>query len=384
MTVVTVEELKIWVIDNNGNAGVTPLHGARRTESEGLLEDVLTKNPDMLEDGLRLVGRQTETAGGPLDLLGVDRNGRLVVYELKRGLLNRDAVAQVIDYASYLNAMDHALLYRHLAERSGNLGIDKIGDFEEWYSVNYPDQDSPTPPRMVLVGLGVDETTERMVNYLAGSGMDISLLTFHGFEQGDKTLLAKRVEVARPKPERASKTGSGDRRQRFYERIQALGAQELIGAVTEMFMAERSTFSRTYSSTRVNFNLDYSWYMPEDSSWSPTAAATLFIELDESKGGGVLVGFHPVAVALATPDEFKKLEGEDVEIQRVERSAIFQIGSVDYGVRFPLRSCAEWQARRDQLASLTQKVCEGYDAARQKASSVVAASGERQNSGGTT
>ena len=61
----------------------------------------------MLERGLRLVGRQTlMTGGGYLDLLAVDGNGRLVVFELKRGFLSRDAVAQVIDYASDLNAMD--------------------------------------------------------------------------------------------------------------------------------------------------------------------------------------------------------------------------------------------------------------------------------------
>ena len=57
-------------------------------------------------EGLTLVGRQTPTEGGPLDLLGVDADGRLVVFELKRGTLSRDAVAQVVDYASYLNAME--------------------------------------------------------------------------------------------------------------------------------------------------------------------------------------------------------------------------------------------------------------------------------------
>lgn len=74
-----MDEFRIWEIGNSGRAAVMPLHGTRRTESEDLLEDVLTSHPDMLEDGLKLVGRQTETASGPLDLLGVDRNGRLVV-----------------------------------------------------------------------------------------------------------------------------------------------------------------------------------------------------------------------------------------------------------------------------------------------------------------
>jgi len=52
------------------------------TTTEKLLEDVLARSPDVLMPNLRLVGRQTETPGGPLDLLGVDEDGRLVVFEL--------------------------------------------------------------------------------------------------------------------------------------------------------------------------------------------------------------------------------------------------------------------------------------------------------------
>ena len=123
-----MEETKIWAVEGN-DTSATQLDTANQMETEGRLEDILTANPDMLEDGLQLVGRQTSTTGGPLDLLGVDTDGRLVVYELKRGRLNREAVAQVIDYASSLNAMDEETLYRHISERSGNLGVQKIDNF---------------------------------------------------------------------------------------------------------------------------------------------------------------------------------------------------------------------------------------------------------------
>ena len=79
-----MEETKIWSIGDDSTSA-TQLNATNQMETEGLLEDILTANPDMLEDGLQLVGRQTSTAGGPLDLLGVDTDGRLVVYELKRG-----------------------------------------------------------------------------------------------------------------------------------------------------------------------------------------------------------------------------------------------------------------------------------------------------------
>ena len=41
-----------------------------------------------------------------MDLLGVDQDGRLTVFELKRGILTRDAVAQSLDYASDLEAYE--------------------------------------------------------------------------------------------------------------------------------------------------------------------------------------------------------------------------------------------------------------------------------------
>ena len=358
-----MKNLKIWAIGNDDTAAVTPLNSAEQAESEWLLEDILTRNPGMLEDGLTLVGRQTETAGGPLDLLGVDSNGRLVVFELKRGMLSRDAIAQVIDYASYVDQMDLPSLYQHVADRSGKLGIDNIDDFEQWYGDHFPDCDSPTPARVVLVGLGVNETTERMVRYLAGHGTDISLLTFHGFKQNDEFLLARDVEVDGANVARETKR-SGSRRQQFQERAKSLRVQGLVDALSDMLESRSVPFSRTYSSKRMNLNLDYSWYEPEVDAWSPDRAVTMFIELDEV---GVNLGFHPVAVELATPNAFDQLEADGVTLVKAPQQAILRIGSVDYEVQFPLRSLEEWEARKEQLTELTARVCEGYDDARQKA-----------------
>lgn len=106
-----MEEVKIWAIEGSG---VVEVERAEKTETEKTLEDILVENPGLLMEGLALVGRQTPTQGGPLDLLGVDEDGKLVVFELKRGTLSRDAVAQVIDYTSDLTAMGLDGLTREL------------------------------------------------------------------------------------------------------------------------------------------------------------------------------------------------------------------------------------------------------------------------------
>ena len=250
-----MDEVKIWALDSDSN--VTPLASKGQTDTESLLEETLVRNPDLLIPGLRLVGRQTPTDGGPLDLLGVDEDGRLVVFELKRGTLSRDAVAQIIDYASDLDAKTDVALAEHIAANSGVGGIERIEDFEEWYGENTEGQslDSLRPLRLFLIGLGADDRTERMVKFLAvNTGMDISLLTFHGFAYGGKTFLARQVEVEAepqsPGPRRPRRyLSTEERRDLLKRKIEDSGMSETFSDVEGMFEANwprSSTYPRVW------------------------------------------------------------------------------------------------------------------------------------------
>ena len=206
-------DIGIWEIDRASRVGAK-LGFAQRIETEEMLEDVLVANPNMLMRGLNLVGRQLPVETGFVDLLGIDEDGRLVVFELKREKLTRDAVAQVLDYCSYLEALSESELATLIAERSGKNGISKIADFEEWYGSQ--GGDSIKPVRMVLVGLGMDVSAHRMVAYLADRGIDVRLLTFHGYIRGDDMLLARQVRAARD-PRRASAPRDRDLNQKARE-----------------------------------------------------------------------------------------------------------------------------------------------------------------------
>ncbi len=190
------DEIKIWAVDNDskGVAPVPPIHGM---ETEISLEDLLVENPDMLMPGLTLVGRQTPTESGCcLDLLGVDESGQLILFELKRGKLTREAVAQAIDYGSCLESLEADELAERISKCSGSNGIAEIADFEEWYGERYPYRDMTElrPVKMVLVGFGFDTAAQRMVRFLSSNGVDISLFSFHGYQYGNRTLLARHAE----------------------------------------------------------------------------------------------------------------------------------------------------------------------------------------------
>ena len=228
------DELRLWRVGESGR--VEPLPPIQQMPTELALEDLLVRNPEMLEPGLKLVGRQTVTETGWLDLLAVDRDGRLVVYELKRGRLAREAVTQVLDYASDLDAMGIRTLTEHIAERSGNDGIQRIDDFEQWYADNFGDDDLSRllPPRMVLIGLGVDPIVERMARFISGGPLDVSVVTFQGFMSGGDRLLARRMEVrsGRSQAEQRHRSVTVDeRRQALREYLVHNGYEEVFNQV---------------------------------------------------------------------------------------------------------------------------------------------------------
>lgn len=202
-----MQKIQLWSVERaEGKLSATAVESVDNTETEQDLEDLLVASPDLLMEGLTLIGRQVATAGGPLDLLGIDADGRLVVFELKRGTLTRDAVAQALDYASDLAALDDGSFGALIERHSGRLGVERIEDFADWYRQEHPGATEflRDRPRMVLVGLGVDERARRIVNFLAESRVDIQLLTFHAFREGSQSVSGpsgrKRISAsARPR-----------------------------------------------------------------------------------------------------------------------------------------------------------------------------------------
>ena len=342
-----MEDIKLWELDGSE---ATPLKSNNQLESEELLEDTLVKNPNLLMEDLRLVGRQTPTDGGPLDLLGVDEDGRLVVFELKRGTLSREAVAQVIDYASYLDEMDLGALADHISGRSGVGGIDEIEDFQEWYGDRgFGDLESLKPMRMFLVGLGADDRTERMVRFLAeNSGMDISLLTFHGFDYEGKIILAKQVEVeAATEPDRRPTrryVSVAERRARLERSIQESGVPELFAEVRAMISenwAERREEPGTYGLSFRLRNLT--------GPGGPAAYARIDPENER-----VRLVFYPRAIKLRL-DEFRQPIREIPYETWPKNLEPLPLGDTYKEIQFLLNE-EGWQTHKDTLTALVQSV----------------------------
>lgn len=254
-----MERIGIWALSSVGNnESAKALSELTDTETEQRLEDLLVASPEVLVPGLTLIGRQIQTAGGPLDLLGVDNEGRIVLFELKRGTLTRDAVAQILDYASDLQERAPEDFASLIERASGHNGIDAIEDFNDWYQGQY--QFSSEPPldelRLVLVGLGADDRARRIVNLLASAGVDIQLLTFQAFASDSGTLLARRVETVPPRTRLTGAVpGTKAGNQQLLEGIaREQGVSDLLSEVSN-FIDKRMPCYRWPRKTGVSFNL---------------------------------------------------------------------------------------------------------------------------------
>jgi hypothetical protein len=285
------------VDDADGRPKAVRVDELSDTETERQLEDLLVASPDLLVDGLTIVARQLQTAGGPLDLVGIDDDGRLVIFELKRGVLTRDAVAQVIDYASDIESRDVEDIARTIQEHSGQRGVERIDDFLDWYGREYPDaQDAlEKVPRMVLVGLGADVRATRMVNFLASAGIDIQLLTFHAFRSNGRLLLGRQTESQPPKP-KSSATGSKEENLKILlDSAEEVGSRELLLTVAD-FMAGEAPFYRWPGKTAFSFSL------PERTTEGrPTSRSYFTLWVDKKKPGSVVLTMPERVLASVAP-----------------------------------------------------------------------------------
>ena len=167
-------EVKLWKIE-----GDKPEPVAReKLDLEGRLEDWLCQDIGLLNDELMVIGRQIRQYGVPLDLLAVDREGNLVVIELKRDRTPRDVVAQTLDYASWVQGLGRDDVEQYTQEHLGK-------SFEEAFRSAFDQQ----PPdvvnerqRMYVVASSLDAATQRIVEYLSAThGVDINAATFAYF-----------------------------------------------------------------------------------------------------------------------------------------------------------------------------------------------------------
>lgn len=215
-----MQQIGLWHIPND-NSAPTRVNTATLA-LEAHLERWIEENPDLVEPGLKVVGRQIDLGeGGRLDLLALDQEGWVVI-EIKRETLYREALAQAIDYASSVAALPPEELARkvepYIAQHYGDerSQINALGGLD--------DEEGQRKVRMVVVGTGNAPGLERIIDYLA-QNLQIRVVLFQVFQlqDGDRVLVREIRERAEDiTPDRKYKV-------RSVEELQAVARGKGIG-----------------------------------------------------------------------------------------------------------------------------------------------------------
>ncbi len=200
-------ELGIWRL----NGELTRID-FRPLELETKLENTLAADLSLVAPGLMLIGRQVTTAFGKfIDLLAIDRDGTLVIIELKRDKTPREVVAQTLDYASWAKDLSYDQITEIYAEKNGGQKFE-VG-FSDAFGSSARESINESH-RMVVVASELDSSTERILNYLNDNyGVPINIVFFRYFKDKENEYLTRTWLIDPHEAEQTSKVVAKKRKE---------------------------------------------------------------------------------------------------------------------------------------------------------------------------
>lgn len=221
--------MSLWRLHDDGEAVVID---EKPLDSEHQIESAIESDPTLLGIDVLIIGRQTQTPSGPLDLLALDGDARLVVIENKRNRTPREVLAQTIDYAAWVADLTfdevEAIYSKYLASQrreASDLAVafeDRFG--EELDSIG-------DVPRMIVVAAHLDDSTERMIDFLNDAfDVPVNAVLFQPFADGllGRTWLRPDMVGARSSGKRSSASAARrEQERRFWEAWLPVGREIL-------------------------------------------------------------------------------------------------------------------------------------------------------------
>jgi len=158
-------------------------------DDEARLEEWVVKDPRILGMDVLLIGQQVSAiSGARLDLLAMDAEANLVILELKRDKTPREVVAQALDYASWAKNLSFQEIDDIAQEFCGKPLKDK---FIEHFGCSLP-QTVNASHSMVILASGLDDSSERIVQYLSEQyQVPINVLFFTFFKSAAGEFLGR-------------------------------------------------------------------------------------------------------------------------------------------------------------------------------------------------
>jgi len=195
--------LGIHIINKNGQLAEYKKVPVSKEEE---IEDFIEHHPEILEKEMFVIGRQVETIEKTrIDLLGLDKEGNLIIMELKKDKSPRDVVSQILEYAVWAEKIQYEDLNRIASSKYLGNHENLWKKYEKDFG-NVPDYFNEKQ-KLYIVSEKIDRKTEQVSRYLRRQGVDISCIELNFYENEDQKLADTRIIVGTEKliPEQLTK-----------------------------------------------------------------------------------------------------------------------------------------------------------------------------------
>jgi len=172
--------------NNNVENGVLIPAEKTSIELEKHLEGWLENSPwAIAQEPLLIIGRQTSASQEESetifpDLLGLDKDGNLVIIELKKGKTPRDVVAQILEYAAWANDLSEENIRDIASNYFAKIGIEE--DIETQFLETFEVDEIPPLNRMLRLFIAAEEiapSVAKVSRFLRQvHGVDINCIKF--------------------------------------------------------------------------------------------------------------------------------------------------------------------------------------------------------------
>lgn len=288
-------EMKLWRVGGDCPSVVPQ----QKLDLESRLEEWLQQDIGLISDDLLVIGQQVPTAyGGFIDLLAIDPVGNLVILELKRDMTPRDIVAQVLDYAVWVQDLSHESI-----EELANTflkGKSLAQSFREKFQSELPDVLNERH-RMYIVASSLDSATERIVKYLSEThDVDINVATFAYFKTAEGELLGKSLLLDEADVQTRAESKSKRKPRRSWEELRGLAGQHGVLELYDKALSElHPVFDGMY---RTQSNVALVGYMGENKARN--TIISIYPEASSAERGlALLVYLDRVCEYFSIPEE---------------------------------------------------------------------------------
>lgn len=183
-----------WNTDNLESVAPTKFEAAGLQEAD--LQNLLRDQPEVLEEGLFIVAEEFSNwrdSNRSIDLLALDKEGNLVVVELKRTQSGDHSELQAIRYAAMVsNITLEEILDAHRAylAKRGDDGNARIRVLRHLGAADEADLELRTGrPRIILASAGFSTELTTSVLWLREGGVDITCIKLQLYSNGDDLLM---------------------------------------------------------------------------------------------------------------------------------------------------------------------------------------------------